>query len=132
VQYLSKKVFNCYTFQSWLYLLVCIKVWSTVGWFTLVNFYNPCLRLEMDKLDDIMDQVRLPVVWTGDFNAHNPLWGSRNIDVNGVLIEDFIDKNNLVLLNNGRLTGFQVNRGSLSCINLTFASGEQKKEKISR
>lgn len=78
----------------------------------------------MDKLDDIMDQVRPPVVWTGDFNAHNPIWGSRIRDGNGVLIEDFIDKNNLVVLNDGRPTRIQVNSGSLSCIDLTFASGE--------
>lgn len=103
---------------------LAIEVWSTAGRFSLVNFYNPCLRLEMDKLDDIMDQVRPPVVWTGDFNAHNPILGSRIRDGNGVLIEDFIDKNNLVVLNDGRPTRIQVNSGSLSCIDLTFASGE--------
>lgn len=51
-----------------------------------MNFYNPCLQLDIDKLDGIMDQVRTPVVWAGDFNAHNPLWESRTKDKNGAVL----------------------------------------------
>jgi len=71
----------------------------------------------------LTDQVRPPVVWTGDFNTHNPLWGSRFRDVNGVLFEDFKDKNNLVVLFDGRPARFQVKSGSLSCLGLNFTSG---------
>lgn len=84
-----------------------IEVWSTAGRFSLVNFYNPCLQLEIVKLDGIMEQVRPPAVWAGDFNAHNPLGGSRIRDGIGVLIEVFLDKYNLVVLNDDDRLAFR-------------------------
>uniref|UniRef100_A0A0E9WK78 Endonuclease/exonuclease/phosphatase domain-containing protein n=1 Tax=Anguilla anguilla TaxID=7936 RepID=A0A0E9WK78_ANGAN len=48
----------------------------------------------------------------------------NNKDSNGVLTEDLLDKYSLVMLNDGRPTRFQVGNGSLSCIDLTFASAE--------
>lgn len=103
---------------------VAVEVWSVSGRFTLINFYNPCSQLEVNKLDDVMDQVRNPVIWTGDFNAHNPLWGSKSKDKNGAVLEDFFDNHSLVMLNDGRATRFQVGSGKLSCLDLTFASAE--------
>ncbi len=101
-----------------------IEVRSSKGRFSVINFYNPCLQLDMEKVDGIMSQLRHPVVWVGDFNAHNPLWGSKNKDKNGALIEDFLDKYSLVVPNDGRPTRFQVGNGKLSCIDLTFALTE--------
>ncbi len=72
--------------------------------------------------DGIMSQVRRPVMWAGDFNAHSPLFKCK--DKNGALIEDFLDKYSLVVPNDGRPTRFQVGNGKLSCIDLTFASAE--------
>ena len=34
-----------------------------------------------------------PMVWVGDFNAHNELWGSKKRNRNGKIVEEFIDKN---------------------------------------
>ncbi len=41
------------------------------------------------------------VVWYGDFNSYNSLWGCNNTDVNGQLIEELIDDNYMVCINNG-------------------------------
>ena len=35
----------------------------------------------------------------GDFNGHNVLWGSNDNDHRGDLIEDFITKNDICLMN---------------------------------
>ncbi len=35
-----------------------VDVWSSAGRFPLTNFYNPCLQLDIDKLDKLMGQVR--------------------------------------------------------------------------
>ena len=64
------------------------------------------------------------VIWLGDFNAHNPLWGSRMKDTNGGTMEDFMDKHGLVCMNDGRPTRFEIKTGAVSCIDLALASSE--------
>lgn len=89
---------------------VIAEVWCSKGRISLVNTYNPCQRLSVADLDQIMDKVREPVIWVGDFNSHNPLWGSSNRDANGAVIEEFLDKHRLSVLNDGRATRF-TNKG---------------------
>ncbi len=48
--------------------------------------------------------------------------GSRFRDRNGIVLEEFMDKQGLVVLNDGRPTRFQVNQGGSSCLDLTFTS----------
>ena len=44
---------------------------------TLVNFYNPCKKLDEHILDTIFSYVKQrDYIIVGDFNAHNTLWGS--------------------------------------------------------
>uniref|UniRef100_A0A0E9S2Q3 Endonuclease/exonuclease/phosphatase domain-containing protein n=1 Tax=Anguilla anguilla TaxID=7936 RepID=A0A0E9S2Q3_ANGAN len=52
-----------------------------------------------------MEHVRCPIIWVGDFNAHNPLWVSDSKDINGIVVEEFLDKYDLVAINDGRPTG---------------------------
>ena len=40
----------------------------------------------------------------GDFNSHNPLWGSDHITPKGRVIENVISQNDLCLFNNGSNT----------------------------
>ena len=65
-----------------------------------------------------------PVLWVGDFNAHNPLWGSRQKDTNGEVVEDFLDQYELVCLNDGRSIRFDIRTGTLSCVDLSLASSQ--------
>ena len=58
---------------------------------TVIHFYNPCNQLTVSDFDETMERVRWPVVWAGDFNAHNPLWGSERRDSNGAVIEKMLD-----------------------------------------
>lgn len=60
-----------------------------MGRITVVHFYNPCLKLNLDEIEDIMKKVRSTVIWTGDFNAHGDLWGSDKTDANRVVVESF-------------------------------------------
>lgn len=106
---------------------VAVEIWSTQGRISVINFYNPCIQLDSDKLDQIMEKVRSPVVWVGDFNSHNPLWGSVKRDLNGTVLEDFLDKYRLVMLNDGRPTRFNMTNKRTSCIDVTFASAELAK-----
>ena len=57
-----------------------------------MNYYN----MELIKLEEIEGQSRASIVWFGNFNAHNTLWGSEKTDSNGQVIEDLFDEKNLV------------------------------------
>ncbi|KAL5020696.1 hypothetical protein ScPMuIL_002221, partial [Solemya velum] len=47
------------------------------------------------------EKLSSPVVLCGDFNAHNPLWGSERLDAKGRVIDSLLEKTDLVLLNDG-------------------------------
>lgn len=51
---------------------VVVRVWGKNGWVNIVNFYNPCLQINISELEGVMEQIGNPVIWVGDFNAHNP------------------------------------------------------------
>ena len=43
--------------------------------------------------------MRGVVLVSGDFNSHNTVWGSKDTDRNGDIIEDLIDEFDMVILN---------------------------------
>lgn len=104
--------------------LIVTEIWSVTGRISLLNFYNPCLCLSAAELEDVMRQVRPPVIWTGDFNAHNVLWGSSKTDGNGVVVENIMQDFNLVCLNDGHPTRVQLGSLTPSCLDLMLVSGE--------
>jgi len=50
---------------------LAVEVWSSISPITVINYYNPCKSLVLLDFDEIMEKVRCPVIWIGDFNAHN-------------------------------------------------------------
>ena len=62
------------------------------------------------------------VLWCGDFNSHNSLWGSNGTDANGSVIEEFIDYHNLVCINSGEGTRYNSIQNTESPLDLTFVS----------
>ena len=103
---------------------VVVRVREQNGWVNIVNYYNPCNTINVSELEEVMGQIGNAVIWVGDFNAHNPLWGSRIKDRNGCNVEEFIDRQGLVVLNDGRPTRFDIRTGAVSSIDLSLASGE--------
>lgn len=55
----------------------------------IVNYYNPCEKLSLDILNNVGGLVQDSVIWCGEFNSHNTLWGSNSTDANGVVVEQF-------------------------------------------
>lgn len=101
---------------------LAVEIWSNQNSITVLNYHNPCQPLVLSDFDEIMEKIRCPVVWIGDFNAHNPLCGSDHRDKNGVIVEEFIDKYELVVLNDGRPTRYHIVRNTSSHIDLSIAS----------
>lgn len=84
--------------------VLAVEVWSNHRPITVINLYNPCKQLVMSEFDEIMEHVRGSVIWVWDFNARNPLWGSDSKNHNGEIVEDFLDKNDLIVINDERPT----------------------------
>ena len=57
----------------------------------------------------------------GDFNSHSNVWGCRDTDQKGRIIEDVINRNNLLLYNNKSYTYLHPGTGTYSAIDLTLA-----------
>jgi len=75
----------------------------------------------ISKLDQSIRASRVPVVVSGDFNAHSPYWGSSSEDHRGELLTDMLATNNLWVCNVGDKPTF-VRGGSQTHIDVTFAS----------
>ncbi len=73
-------------------------------------------------LENLIHQLPAPFIITGDWNAHNQIWGSTKTDSRGTCIENLMNTTNIALLNTGESTRFDIYSGNLSAIDLTFCS----------
>ena len=56
---------------------------------------------DLDELCRITNDLPKPAVILGDFNAHGTDWGNRQTDSSGRVIEQYIDRQQLNMLNKG-------------------------------
>ncbi|KAI2646629.1 RNA-directed DNA polymerase from mobile element jockey [Labeo rohita] len=103
---------------------VVIRVWSGESSIKVVNFYNPCSRLNTDILESVCGSMQGKIVVCGDFNTHSTLWGSNDADNNGSVVEEFIDDKELVCINDGKGTRYNSSSNTESAIDLTLVSNE--------
>ena len=75
-------------------------------------------------LDDLISQFRHPFLLLGDFNCHSPIWSNdaQAVDHRGRIIENFLNKHNLVLLNKGDSTYHHISNGTETAIDLSICS----------
>ena len=90
----------------------------------IINYYNNAFSsgLDGELLNSIVKNCNKNFILCGDFNSHNPIWGSQRTNTNGRRVEKIINEYNLVILNDGSPTHFDINNGTLSCIDLTITS----------
>lgn len=74
-----------------------------------------------DELENLIEQLEHSFIITGDFNAHNTLWGSHKTDRRGTIITELTDKHSLTILNEKLPTHFATN-GRLTSIDLTICT----------
>ena len=89
---------------------------------TICNVYLPHFTWTRNDLEHLISQLPTPYLILGDFNAHNPLWGSNHRDPRGKIVEDIINDNDLVLLNTGENTYLNSRSNSFSAIDLAFCT----------
>ena len=102
---------------------IAIEITSQIP-FILINIYiPPTKQFTLQDLNTIIPQTSKPVVITGDFNAWSPLWGSKSYNKRGKIVSEFIESNDLILLNNSQPTHFSTHR-TFTNIDITLCSPE--------
>ena len=87
---------------------------------TLCSVYiPPNSSLSLTQLKNLSDQLPTPFISMGDFNGHNPLWGSKTTTGKGKKIEDSISQEGLCISNDGTDTYLHPGNWSYSAIDLT-------------
>ena len=79
-------------------------------------------QLILSDLQDLINQLPAPFILMGDFNAKHTLWGGSVCDRWGYLIETLLDDNDLILMNDGSPTRYDVYHNSTSAIDLSICS----------
>jgi hypothetical protein len=90
---------------------------------TLCSIYiPPSSSPSVADFQALLNQLPQPFLLVGDFNAHNPLWGSTNVNNRGKVLEDIIADNNLCLFNDDSHTYLHPTTGNYSTLDLSLCS----------
>ncbi|MES9951106.1 MAG: reverse transcriptase domain-containing protein [Candidatus Thiodiazotropha sp.] len=83
-------------------------------------YIPPNFTLQAKQLDDLLSQLPSPYMLLGDFNGHNFLWGCSENNQRGKLIEEFIGKNDICLMNDTSSTYIHPATGNFSSLDLSL------------
>ena len=88
---------------------------------TICSVYiPPSFTLKTEHIDSLLKQLPSPYLLLGDFNGHNILWGNKENNSRGELIENFITNNDICLMNGKSYTYMHYPTGSFSSIDLSL------------
>jgi len=88
---------------------------------TICSIYlSSSIACNITELEDLIRQLPPPVLLLGDFNAHHQQLGSTKRSTRGKMVEDFLFKTNLSLLNSGSPTYLHPAAASFSAIDLSI------------
>ena len=98
---------------------------ATISWHRPISvcsiYVPPHSPLTSRDLDELYRQLPSPALIMGDFNAHSQVWGGGRLDAKGRVLEDFINNNNLLLVNSKNIcTYVHPATGSRTVIDLTI------------
>ena len=77
-----------------------IQIYSNVGKINIYNVYNPGIDINKEEYELFF---RGDII-CGDFNAHNPIWGSKLLNKRGEVLEELFLQSECVIINNGQGT----------------------------
>ena len=102
---------------------VAIKIHLTKS-YTICSIYLPHVDLLRQDLEDLFDQLGPHSLILGDFNARHQMWGDHTANARGFMIEELISDRDLILLNDGTPTHYQIQTDSYSNIDLSITSSD--------
>lgn len=84
---------------------VCVTVkWDNISFSVVGAYFAPNPPFDENCLENVASRWTSPFVLTGDFNAHNPLWGSSHANTRGPGQASYIERRCLCFLNDGSPT----------------------------
>ena len=86
----------------------------------VLYIYPPVDRFNIADLEHLLAQLPKPFIIMGDFNSHSNVWGCRDTDQKGRIL-DVINRNILLLYNNNSYTYLHPGTGTYSAKDLTLA-----------
>ena len=90
---------------------------------TVCSLYlSPSINIDPLLLSNLFDQLPTPFIICGDFNAHSIVWGCRDNNPRGDIVDNFIQSHDLCLLNDGSQTYLHPGHGTFSAIDLSLCS----------
>lgn len=112
-----------------------IEIGSDLGTIRIANVYNPHKNILLQEFNHYIHLLGEKFIITGDFNAHSPLWDSRErYNQTGRNLESILENLNIGILNDLNTPTYIDNRtGTTSCLDLCLASqtlanvGEQQR-----
>ena len=88
---------------------------------TICSVYiPPSFSLKYEHLIALIQQLPAPYLLLGDFNGHNILWGNKENNARGELIENVITNNDICLMNDKSYTYMHDPTGSFFSIDLSL------------
>ena len=88
---------------------------------TICSVYLPPNRsVDVVELRQLVKQLPKPFMLLGDFNGHHTMWGCRDINQWGRIIEDFLSEENLCIFNDDATTYLHPASGSATAIDLSL------------
>ena len=88
---------------------------------TICSVYLPPNRsVDVVELRQLVKQLPKPFMLLGDFNGHHTMWGCRDINPRGRIIEAFLSEENLCIFNDDTTTYLHPASGSATDIDLSL------------
>ena len=88
---------------------------------TICSVYLPPSRsVDVLELRQLVKQLPKLFMLLGDFNGHHTMWGCRDINPRGRIIEDFLSEENLCIFNDDTTTYLHPASGSATAIDLSL------------
>ena len=85
-------------------------------------YIPPKSKITPEDLDHLVKQLPQPYFLVGDFNGHHEFWGCSDSNTRGQIIENFIGRNSLCLLNDKSKTYLHPATGNYSALDLSICS----------
>lgn len=84
-------------------------------------YIPPHQNFSEQRLKTIINNLSPPFLITGDLNSWSPLWGSTDSNSRGIILENLIFNEDLIVLNNGSPTHFSTHN-TFSNVDITLSS----------
>ena len=93
--------------------------------YTVLSLYLPPSHVISERdLSDLFRQLPSPFLILGDFNGRHQMWGDVVSNQRGNMLANFIEKEDISVLNTGEPTHFHIQTGTFSRIDLSICSSD--------